>query len=159
MHKMAMNRPGNHTGKKKHMTLRLANFYLNPFTIIRYSNNNKYTIQILIFWTLCNKADGHISNLGYLLLQTNINPCNRNKITSNIFLKNLFHETLKLTLCWLKLLWFLSLLTLEHYKQACTNTKMTKVRLQLSTVSRVQMFRHHELAQRPQQARQRRQGS
>ena len=88
-----------------------------------------------------------------------IYPSNSYKITSNIFLKNLFHETFKLTLCWLKLLWFLSLLTLDHYKQACTTPKMTKVHLQLSTVSRVQMFRLHELAQHHQQARQRRQGS
>ena len=54
------------------MKLSLANFYLNPFTIKGYSNSYFFTIQILIFWTLCNKADGHISHLGYLSLQTNL---------------------------------------------------------------------------------------
>ena len=88
-----------------------------------------------------------------------IYPCHRHKITSNIFLKKLFHEIFKLTLCWLKLLWFLSFFTLDHYKQVCTTPKMTKVHLQLSTVSRFQMFCLHELAHRCQQTRQRRQGS
>ena len=162
--KMAMNRLGNHTGKKKHMTLRLANFYLNPFTIIGYSNNyffhhtNTYILNLMQqdWWSTRLMVIFRTSVTRHCRL---IYPCHRHKITSNIFKKKLFHETFKLTLCWLKLLWFLSLLTLDHYKQACTNTKMTKVHLQLSTVSRVQMFRLHELAHRRQQARQRRQGS
>ena len=142
-----------------HMTLRLANFYLNPFTIIGYSNNFFFTTQILIFWTLCNIRLMVIFRTWVTCRCRLIYPCHGHKITSNIFFKKIFHETFKLTLCWLKLLWFLSLLTLDHYKQVCTTPKMTKVHLQLSTVSRVQMFRLHELAHRCQQARQRRQGS
>ena len=128
------------------MTLRLANFYLNPFTIIGYSNNFFFTTQILIFWTLCNIRLMVIFRTWVTCRCRLIYPCHGHKITSNIFFKKIFHETFKLTLCWLKLLWFLSLLTLDHYKQACTNTKMTKVHLLLGKVSRVQMFRLHELA-------------
>ena len=56
------------------MKLSLANFYLNPFTIVKgYSNSyffhhtNPYILNLI-----CNKADGHISHLGYLSLQTNL---------------------------------------------------------------------------------------
>ena len=37
---MAINRLGNHTGKKKHTTeVRLADFCINPFTFVGYRNN------------------------------------------------------------------------------------------------------------------------
>ena len=36
----AINRLGNHTGKKEHTTsARLADFYLNPFKFVAYRNN------------------------------------------------------------------------------------------------------------------------
>ena len=69
---MAINRLRNHTGKKKQTTphateARLAECCLNPF-----SSQSKVTelivlhIQILIFRTLRNSADGHISSLNHL---------------------------------------------------------------------------------------------
>ena len=37
---MAINRLGSHTGKKRHTSsVRLAEFYLNPFTLVGYRNN------------------------------------------------------------------------------------------------------------------------
>ena len=62
---------GTHTGKMKRTTkARLADFYLNPFTFVGYRNNCFFSpTQILIFWTLRNSADGHISSsLGNLWL-------------------------------------------------------------------------------------------
>ena len=38
---MAINRLGSHTGKKRHTSsVRLAEFYLNPFTFVGYGNNS-----------------------------------------------------------------------------------------------------------------------
>ena len=44
----------------------VSRFYLNPFTFVGYRNNH----SILIFRTLGNSADAHISRLGYLWWNT-----------------------------------------------------------------------------------------
>ena len=46
--------------------MRLADFYLNPFTFVGYRNIVLFPIQILILWRLRNNADGHVWSLGRL---------------------------------------------------------------------------------------------
>ena len=68
---MAINRLGNHTGKKKHTTLksRLTDFYLNPFKFVGYRNNCFFShTNPFIVNVIRNSADGHISSLGHLWL-------------------------------------------------------------------------------------------
>ena len=54
-------------GSKKHTSyVRLDDFNLNPFTIVGYREKSRFSPQIHIFRRLYNRAEAHISSLGFL---------------------------------------------------------------------------------------------